>query len=247
MVDINCDMGEGMASDEALMAYISSANIACGYHAGDTDTIKRTIELCCHYHVAIGVHPSFYDRENFGRTEMQLGDTALYELISEQLQLFASIIKEQGASLHHVKPHGALYNMAARNPLMARVIANAIFDFDKRVVLYGLAGSYLISEGIYAGLRTASEVFADRTYQPDGSLTPRSKANALVSSEEQSVQQVLQMILQQQVTTTDGTIIPVYAETVCIHGDNPGALVFAKAIYEALKKTHIQIQACQVQ
>jgi UPF0271 protein len=244
MIDINCDMGEGMANDEALMPYISSANIACGYHAGDTDTIKRTIDLCMRYKVAIGVHPSFYDHENFGRTEMQLEPAALYDLVSEQLDLFSAIVNESGAFLHHVKPHGALYNMASREYSMAKIIAAAVHDFDNRLILYGLSGSHLIVAGREAGLRTASEVFADRTYQQNASLTPRSRAGALIASEEQAAQQVLQMIQQQQVTTVNGTLIPVTAETVCIHGDNPGAVRLAKAIYNALKTSNIQIHSC---
>jgi UPF0271 protein len=244
MIDINCDMGEGMANDEAIMPYISSVNIACGYHAGDTDTIKRTIDLCLQHQVAIGVHPSFYDRENFGRTEMHIGDAALYDLICEQLDLFSAIAHESHAVLHHVKPHGALYNMATRNYTMSKIIANAVYSFDKQLILYGLAGSHLITAGNDVGLRTASEVFADRTYQNDGSLTPRTHANAIISSESQAVAQILQMIHQQRVTATDGTVIPVHAETVCIHGDNPAAVTFAKAIHDAFKKSNIDIRSC---
>ncbi len=242
MVDLNCDMGEGMQNDNALMPFISSANIACGAHAGNETTIRETIALCMQHNVAVGAHPSFYDRENFGRTEIKLDETELYNLITDQLQLFASIAIEMGATVHHVKPHGALYNMAAWDKNIAASIARAIFDFDKSLVLYGLAGSHLITEGERIGLKTASEVFADRTYQPDGSLTPRSQPNALIEDEELSVKQVLQMIQQQTVTAVDGTVIPIKAETICIHGDGKHAVAFAKRISESLKANGIGIR-----
>jgi 5-oxoprolinase (ATP-hydrolysing) subunit A len=234
MVDINCDMGEGMDSDAQLMPFITSANIACGYHAGNIATIRDTIALCRDYNVLVGVHPSFDDKANFGRKEFDLSDTALYRLIKEQLQLFAGIVKETGISINHVKPHGALYNMAARNFAMSSVIAKAIFDFDRKLVLYGLAGSYLLEAGVQAGLRTMSEVFADRTYQADGTLTPRTDPGALIQSPEAASQQVLQMVNEQKITATDGTEIRIIAETVCIHGDNENAVGIAKAVFKAL-------------
>lgn len=233
-------MGEGLPYDKALMPFISSANIACGAHAGDENTIRQTIELCLKYKVAIGAHPSFYDRENFGRTEIKLSDAELCILITDQLQLFTSIATEMGAIVHHVKPHGALYNMAARDKSVAASISRAVYDFDKQLVLYGLAGSYLITEGTKAGLKTASEVFADRTYQADGSLTPRNRPDALIENEEQSVKQVLQMIQQQTVTAIDGSIISIKAETICIHSDGKHAVSFAKCISECLKENRIE-------
>jgi len=242
-VDLNCDMGEGMENDAALMPYISSANIACGYHAGDTDTIRRTLTLCQRYTLSVGVHPSFNDRVNFGRIETQLTDNALYDLVTDQLQLFALIAKEEGVPIHHVKPHGALYNMAAKNRQMAAVIANAVFSFDKQLILYGLAGSCLIEEGRRAGLATAAEAFADRTYQPDGFLTPRSMPNALHSNKEVVVKQVLQMAKEQTVTTTTGTAVSLKADTICIHGDGEYAVLFAKAIHTALQAEGMKISA----
>ncbi len=242
MVDLNCDMGEGSPDDKSLMPFISSANIACGAHAGNETSIRETIALCMLHNVAVGAHPSFYDRENFGRTELKLDDTELYNLIIDQLRLFTSIATEMGATVHHIKPHGALYNMAAREKSIAASITKAVYGFDKSLVLYGLAGSYLITEGERTGLKTASEVFADRTYQPDGSLTPRSQPNALIEDEERSVQQVLQMIQQQTVTAVDGTIIPIKAETICIHGDGRHAVAFTKRISESLKANGIEIR-----
>lgn len=232
--DINCDMGEGIGNDEFIMPFISSANIACGYHAGDAATIKHTIELCISHNVSIGAHPSFYDKENFGRVEMNLPGDDLYDLITQQLALFKKIADSLGQKISHVKPHGALYNMSAKDALTANVIAKAIKDFDSRLALFGLSGSHSISEAKATGLRTVSEVFADRTYQDDGRLTPRSQPNALIEDADKAVQQVLKMIKKGTVTTVSGKTIPIIAETICIHGDGKHAVEFAKAIHEAI-------------
>jgi len=236
-VDLNCDMGEGMATDAAIMPYITSANIACGFHAGSGDVIRRTIDLALHYGVHIGAHPSFHDKENFGRKEMYLSPDKLYAIVLEQLIKIDVIANEKGAALHHVKPHGALYNMAARDAKLANVIVQAVKDFKEDMIVYGLSGSHLISEAKNLGLSTASEVFADRTYQDDGSLTPRSQANALIEDEQGSLNQILQMIQQGSVTTVTGKLIPIVAETICIHGDSKKAASFAKLIHEAIKTT----------
>src|SRR6266404_9688454 len=164
-LDINCDMGEGIGNDEAIMPFISSANIACGYHAGDEETMKQTIESAIKYNVAIGAHPSFFDKENFGRTEMNLPADEIYDLVILQLRTIHKIVKEKNAALHHVKPHGALYNMSARSPQIAKAVAQAVKDFDGGLVLFGLSGSHSIKEAEVINLRTANEVFADRTYQ----------------------------------------------------------------------------------
>ncbi|MGN6164601.1 MAG: 5-oxoprolinase subunit PxpA [Flavisolibacter sp.] len=229
-IDINCDMGEGIGNDAAIMPFINSANIACGFHAGNGDSIRRTIDLALQHHVHIGAHPSFRDKENFGRSEMQLPPDKIYAIVMEQLIKIDLVAKEKGAVLHHVKPHGALYNMAAKNAKMAQIIAQAVKDFNENLILYGLSGSYLISEAKAIGLQTASEVFADRTYQNDGSLTLRSQSNALIEDEEKSIQQVLQMVREQTVTTVSGKIIPIIAETICIHGDGKYAVQFVKRL-----------------
>lgn len=234
--DLNCDMGEGMAYDEAIMPLISSANISCGFHAGNGETIRRTIELALKHKVHIGAHPSFRDREHFGRMEMHLSHDKLYAIVLEQLIKIELIAREKGAPLHHVKPHGALYNLAAREAATARTIAQAVSDFNEGLILYGLANSFLISEARALGLKTASEVFADRTYQEDGSLTPRSQPGALIEDEDQCMAQVLQMIGQGTVTTVSGLVIPIKAETICLHGDGSHALRFAKKINEALNQ-----------
>jgi UPF0271 protein len=217
------------------MPFITSANIACGYHAGDEDTMKRTVELAIKYNVAIGAHPSYADRENFGRTDIRIPLNDVYELVTKQIYLLRKITKAAGASLHHVKPHGALYNMAARSKPLAAVIALAIKDVDKQLKLYGLSGSHLILESKKIGLSAVNEVFADRTYRDDGRLTPRSKMNALIIDKDKAVQQVIQMIKKGTVTTLSGKIIPIIAETICIHSDGEHAVEFAKAIHDAIK------------
>jgi UPF0271 protein len=239
--DLNCDMGEGMDSDADIMPFITSANIACGFHAGNDDSITKTIALALQYGVHVGAHPSFSDRENFGRKEMYLSNDELYGIMLEQLIKINAIVEETGERLHHVKPHGALYNMAAKNAAMANTIARATKDFNDRLVLYGLSNSFLISEAKALGLKTASEVFADRTYSDDGTLTPRSREGALIEDGEQAVRQVLQMIKEGTVTTTSGNKIPIVAETICIHGDGKHALRFAKKIHEALKQQKPEI------
>ena len=233
-VDLNCDMGEGIGNDAAIMPYITSANIACGFHAGNGETIRRTIDLALKHNVYIGAHPSFRDKENFGRTEMELPLDKVYALVIEQIIKVDLIAKEKGATLHHVKPHGALYNMAARDAQLARMIAQAVKDFREDLILYGLSGSHLIREAKELGLQTRSEVFADRTYREDGSLTPRSEANALIEEEEQSIRQVMQMVQEGTVTTASGNNIPIIAETICLHGDGKHAVQFARAIHKAL-------------
>src|SRR5687768_1003474 len=222
-VDINCDLGEGCDNDAELMPFISSANIACGYHAGDSETMKRTVALAMANGVAIGAHPGYLDRENFGRTTMSLSSHDLIELVTEQLRAMRTVCDSMDAKLHHVKPHGAMYNQAAKDREMAASIAEAVRAFDRELVLYGLSGSFLISEAEIAGLKTASEVFADRTYQADGTLTPRSQPGALIADVQQAIDQVIQMVETQTVTATTGEIVPIRAETICIHGDGEHA------------------------
>ncbi len=234
-IGINCDMGEGIGNDEQLMPYIQAANIACGYHAGNVLAMEQTVRLCLKFNVNIGAHPSFYDRNNFGRKEIQLPAQKLYELITQQLIILQEITILCNTSLHHVKPHGALYNLSAKDPLTANVIAKAVKDFDSGLILVGLSGSHSISEAKKLGLQTANEVFADRTYQDDGSLTPRSIAGALIEDAGAAAKQVMQMVNQGTVTTLSGNVIPVLAETICVHGDGQHAVEIAKAIHEAIK------------
>jgi UPF0271 protein len=227
--DINCDMGEGIGNDELIMPYITSSNIACGYHAGDEETMLQTILLAQKYEVNIGVHPSFLDRENFGRTEIKKSPEEVYELVSTQIKILQRIAAKNNTRLHHVKPHGALYNMAAKDKSLAKAIADAVKNINENLILYGLSNSYLITEAKSIGLKTASEVFADRKYQDDGSLIPRSHPNALIQNTDEMLQQV-SMILQGKVKTVSGKEIPIIAETICIHGDGEHAVEFAKKI-----------------
>ncbi|WP_295187420.1 5-oxoprolinase subunit PxpA [Sediminibacterium sp.] len=243
-IDINCDLGEGFPNDKALMKFISSANIACGYHAGDIDTIKSTIAYCVENGVAIGAHPGFKDKANFGRTEMELSVRELYDLVAEQITLMQDACKEMGAILHHVKPHGALYNMAAKNATMSYIIARAIKELDPQLVLYGLSNSYMISEAEALHIKTASEVFADRTYNAKGQLTPRSEPNAMIHTTENALAQVLKMIEHKTVIATDGSIVSLEAETICIHGDGDHAVSFARSIYTAMHANNILIKPC---
>lgn len=241
--DINCDMGEGIGNDELIMPFITSANIACGYHAGDPETMWKTVELAIKHSVMIGAHPSFLDRNNFGRSEMNLDKGEVYGLVIQQLVILKEIVTGLDAKLHHVKPHGALYNMSAKDAALANCISKAVKDFDASLILFGLSGSHSISEAKAIGLATASEVFADRIYQDDGSLTPRSQPKALIEDADKAVQQVLQMIKEGTVTTVSGKTIPIVAETICIHGDGEHAVEFAKAIHESLVKNSILISS----
>ena len=242
MIDINCDMGEGVGNEKELMPFISSANIACGYHAGDEKIIWKTIELAMKYKVNVGAHPSFLDKENFGRKEMNLSYEEIYELVTQQLLLFNEIANSIDVGIHHVKPHGALYNISARDALIAKAIASAIKDFNPGLLLFGLSGSHSISEAKSIGLKTAAEVFADRTYQDDGTLTPRSQPNALIENVNEVAKHVLQMTKEETVTTITGKNLSINAETICIHGDGKEAVLFAKTIYEALKQHNIEIK-----
>lgn len=230
--DLNCDMGEEIGMDEAIMPFITSVNIACGFHAGNSDTIKKTIDLALKYGVRIGAHPSFRDKDNFGRLEMHLTSDKVYALIIEQLIRIDLIAKETGASLSHIKPHGALYNMAARDFNLAKVIALAVKDFNDQLIVFGLSGSALIRESEHLGLKVANEVFADRTYQEDGSLTPRKQPGALITDKEECLKQVIQMVQEGSVTTLSQKVIPIIADTICIHGDGKNAVNFAKMLHE---------------
>ncbi len=242
-IDLNCDMGEGCPNDAELMNYVSSVNIACGYHAGDTETMKQTVNAALVKQLAIGAHPGFPDRNNFGRTPMSLPLETLYDIVSEQIELLQQVCRSSGTRLHHVKPHGSLYNQAARKTEIAAVIARAVHDSDSRLVLYGLSGSVSISEAEKYGLATASEAFADRTYRPDGSLTPRTDPNALISDSAIASAQALSMEATGTVTAVNGSIVRVRADTICIHGDGEHAVEFARAISTGLRERGIQIQS----
>lgn len=240
-IDLNCDMGEGCGSDAEMMKYISSASIACGYHAGDRELMRTTIELAIEHGVAVGAHPSYLDRKNFGRTAMSLPPMKVYEIVSEQINELAGVAKVCGTRLNHVKPHGALYNQAATDAELAAAIAQAVVDIDNSLALFGLSGSFSIKEAKKLGLRTASEVFADRTYQNDGSLTPRTSANALIDDPEKSSLQSLDMVKYGRVRSVDAIMVAIKAETICLHGDGSNALRLAIAIRQAFEKSGIAV------
>lgn len=242
-IDLNCDMGEEYSTDALIFPFISSVNIACGFHAGNEATIRKTIGLAVHHNVAIGAHPSYPDRAGFGRKEMSFSTTALCNIVKEQVLLVHSIALEMGTTLHHVKPHGALYNKAAKHIETAMAIAEAIKSIDQGLWLYGLSGSQSIAAAICVGLRVQQEVFADRTYTEDGMLTPRSEPGALIADEAASAAQVLQMINTETVQTLLGNVVRVKADTVCLHGDGPGAVGFAKKIFQTLQENRITVNA----
>jgi UPF0271 protein len=247
-IDLNCDMGESfgawkMGADAELMSLVSSINVACGFHAGDAQIMRETVQMAIEKGVAIGAHPSYPDLQGFGRREMNFSAEEVFDIVLYQVSALKGICEAFGTKLHHVKPHGALYNSAAKNSETAAAIASAVKAIDGNLIFYGLSNSFLISEAEKAGLKTASEVFADRTYQPDGNLTARSESGALIDETEKACAQVLEMILTQTVTAQNGDKVSLKAETICIHGDGERALEFAGAIRQKLIEHEIAIRA----
>lgn len=248
-IDLNCDMGESTANagydlekDLLLMDWVSSVNLACGYHAGDPHTMHKLVEAGLEKGLAIGAHPSFADRENFGRTAMQLPPAQVYDIILAQIGALDAYLRIHGARLHHVKPHGALYNQAAADPVLAKAIADAVADFDPGLLLFGLAGSVSFAAARERGLQAIPEAFADRSYQDDGSLTPRQFPDALIEDADSAVAQVLGMIRDKRVISRNGKQVALEAATICIHGDGPHALEFARSLAESLRSAGISIQ-----
>ena len=233
-IDLNADVGEAIGDDEGVLPFVTSANIACGFHAGNPVIMRSTVQLSRRHGVAVGAHPGFQDLEGFGRRDMHVSTAELENLVAYQIGALAGVASTEGVRLSHVKPHGALYNMAARNAEMADAIARAVRAVDPSLVLFGLSGSQLIAAGERVGLRVASEVFADRGYWPDGSLAPRGTPGALVTEVEDVVRRALGMATGQAVDCVDGTTIHVKADTICIHGDTPGAADLARRVRAAL-------------
>lgn len=240
-IDLNADLGEGCASDSALLQLVSSANIACGFHAGDAVLMQQCVREALKNGVAIGAHPSFPDRENFGRTAMQLPPETVYASAVPNWRAGGNRTRQ--GELRHVKPHGMLYNQAAKEPPLADAIARAVRDADADLVLVGLAGSELIRAGQHYQLTTRQEVFADRGYQADGSLVPRSQPGALIESEEQALAQTLEMVQHNRVRSLSGEWAHVKAETVCLHGDGAHALDFARRLRAAFAGRNIDVSA----
>jgi UPF0271 protein len=242
-VDLNADVGEGVGDDAGLMPYLSSANIACGYHAGNAAVMRHVIAFARRHQVAVGAHPGFQDRKGFGRRELTMTAAEVEGLVSRQIHTLAEAATEKGVRVTHVKPHGALYNMAARDAGLAAAIARSVAAVDRTLLLFGLAGSNLIDEGRKAGLRTVSEVFADRGYRADGSLVPRTEPGAVLDDSDLVVSRALAMVREGAVLAVDGTRVPLEVETICIHGDTPGAVDFARQLRAALNAAGVEVVA----
>ncbi len=242
-IDFNCDLGEGCGDDAAIIPLLSSASIACGGHAGDDATMRATLRLCRAHGVAVGAHPGFVDREHFGRRELPVSPGQVMLLVSAQLRRLARIADGEGMRLAHAKPHGALYNMAARDPAIADAIATAVVEFDPSLVLYGLSGSALTDAGIASGLRVAHEVFAERGYGPDGRLLPRGSDGAVLETIDAAVAQARALARGDGLALADGGTLRLQADTLCLHGDRDDAAGFARALREALEADGVRIQA----
>jgi len=243
IVDLNADLGEGAGRDEELLTLVTSANIACGFHAGDADTMHECISAARDHGVAVGAHPSLFDRENFGRKEFPVTPDEVFEGVSYQLGVFQAIASDLSVRPNHVKPHGALYNMATRDEKIAKEIARAILVVDPSLILFAPGNSALAEAGQGVKLHVACEVFADRNYLSDGSLVPRNRPDALLHGPEEAAARVLRMLRERKVRSLDGVDVDVRAETVCVHGDTPGAVKFARTLRSLLEKEEVTIRA----
>jgi UPF0271 protein len=247
-VDLNCDMGESfgawsLGQDAAILPFVTSANIACGFHAGDPTVMKQTVRAALSQHVALGVHPGLPDLVGFGRREMAISPEEAFDMVVYQLGALAAVARAEGGRLHHLKAHGALYNMAATNAALAQAIAEAVQRTQPELVVYGLANSELTKASEKLGLKTAHEVFADRTYQANGTLTPRRQPDALITDADVALAQVLRMVREGQVRSQQGTDVAIRADTICLHGDGAHALEFAQRLHGALREAGVQVQA----
>ncbi|TKD70521.1 LamB/YcsF family protein [Pseudalkalibacillus hwajinpoensis] len=246
-IDLNSDLGESFGTyvigqDEHVLELVSSANVACGFHAGDPHIMNKTVKWAKEHHVGVGAHPGFPDLMGFGRRNLNVTPEDAYTLVLYQIGALHGFCSAHDVRLQHVKPHGALYNMASKDPELANAIAQAVKDFDPELILFGLANSELIRAAQDAALPYASEVFADRTYQPDGTLTPRVEKNAMIRDEQTAIDQVISMVKQGKVTAVDGSIIDIEADTVCVHGDEPSALAFIKALRKRFLEENILME-----
>jgi UPF0271 protein len=253
-IDLNADVGEGQRAavegvrdvpgvDAALMPSITSANVACGFHAGDPGVMRATVALAREHGVAVGAHPGFPDLEGFGRRELQVSPRDVEDFVVYQVGALAAIAAAQGVRLQHVKPHGALFNMAVRDRALADAIARAAAVIDRELILFGLPGSELVAAGARAGLRTAREGFADRAYQADGTLVPRSQPGAVIHDPEIVVQRAVRMVREGTVEAVDGSRVPLVIDTLCVHGDTPGAADLAARIRRALTDAGVEVKA----
>ncbi|AKO93134.1 5-oxoprolinase subunit PxpA [Priestia filamentosa] len=247
-VDLNCDLGESfgayrIGNDEEILDFVTSVNVACGFHAGDPSVMRKTVELAAQKGVQIGAHPGLQDLIGFGRRNLSITAQEAYDIVVYQIGALDGFLKAEGLRMQHVKPHGALYNMAAKDKNLSKAIVKAIYNIDTDLILFGLAGSELIKAGKEIGLRTASEVFADRTYQSDGSLTARSEKNALIENDDEALAQVVRMVKEGKVKSQQGVDVSLQADTICIHGDGAHALEFARRIQGSLTTSEIEVKA----
>jgi UPF0271 protein len=247
-IDLNADVGESFGAyaigdDDSLMNSVTSASIAAGFHGGDPTVLRRTIRLAKSRGVAIGAHPGFPDLVGFGRRELTVTAQEAEDFVLYQIAAVAGVAGSEGLRLQHVKPHGALFNMAVRNTHLAAAIARAVAAFDRSLILFGLPGSEILNAGRAVGLRVAAEVFADRAYQRDGSLTPRSAPGAVIHETAEVLARAVRMVTERAVTSIDGTVVPLDADTICIHSDTPGAGALASRLRTDLESAGIQVKA----
>lgn len=247
-VDLNCDMGESFGAytigqDEKVLSFITSANIACGFHAGDPTVMAETITRALEKGVGIGAHPGYPDLSGFGRRPMQIPSKDVYHLVMYQISALQGMTQALGGSLQHVKPHGALFNTAAKDADIAEAVAEAVYHVAPDSILFGLANSLLIQSGEKLGLKTAQEVFADRTYQDDGSLTPRTHEKALLLDVDTAISQVVRMVVEGKVTSIAGNDVSIQADTICVHGDGASALLFVHKLREALQNSSLEVES----
>ena len=242
-VDLNSDLGEGAGHDDEILSLVSSANIACGFHAGNPAGILNSIRVAKEKGVAVGAHPSLDDRKNFGRTEMQVGGAEVYALVAYQVGAFQALCAAAGLKMNHVKPHGALYNMAVRDRELSDAIAHGVLTVDKGAILFAPAGTALFKAAQELGLQTASEVFADRNYNRDGTLVSRTRPDALLRDPGEAAERVVRMLKEGKIRAIDGSDVAVCPETICLHGDTPGAVEFARMLRTRLEKEGVQIRA----
>jgi len=246
-VDLNSDLGESfgrytLGMDDQILPVISSANVACGFHAADPVVMENTVRLAKEAGVSVGAHPGYPDLMGFGRRNMALSPQEARAYILYQLGALSAFLRPLGMEMQHVKPHGAFYNTAAKDYTLARAICQAVRDFDPQLILLGLSGSELIRAAEDTGLRAVSEVFADRAYEEDGALVNRKKPGAMITDEEEALRRVIRMVKEGKVTAITGRDIPIRAESICVHGDGEKAVLFAKKIRAAMEKEGVQVR-----
>ena len=247
-VDLNCDMGESfgayrIGADDAVFPYITSANVACGFHGGDPSVMRATLARARDLGVSVGAHPGFQDLIGFGRRSMDVTPQEVYDLMVYQIGALLGFARATGVAMRHVKAHGALYNMAAVKRELATAIATAVRDVDRNLILFGLPGTFLMSEGEAAGLTTAGEAFADRNYMSDGTLVSRKRPDAQVHDAEEAVRRAVRMVREGKVTAVDGTELTMKVDTICIHGDGPHAAEFAQQLRRGFESANISVKA----